>query len=79
MRISRGANETSTLFASASLVMMTLTAVFAFIGYVQAGQDEVEFRKAMICAVANGVLVIVGMFFQISNSIALPKNTLKTC
>ena len=57
----------STLFASASLVMMTLTAVFAFIGYVQAGQDEVEFRKAMICAVANGVLVIVGMFFQISN------------
>ncbi len=66
--------EPSVLFISvsvflgiASLCFIALKSVFSFIGYLQASRDEPEFKKATICVLTSGVLLIIGFFLQIKN------------
>lgn len=50
-----------------ALPAQVLTVVLSVTGYVQASRDEKDFRKAMICALANTALVIFGAVFQMFN------------
>ncbi len=46
---------------------LALSSVIGIVGYAQASRDEPEFKKAMFCALAVGVLTLFGFFFQIPN------------
>ena len=54
-------------FGLSMIIMVILTNLFGIIGYFQAAKDEPEFRKAMLCMIASGALVIIGSVFQLPN------------
>lgn len=57
----------SVSFGIALLMMVILSTVMGIVGYYQAGKDEGDFVKSMLCLIANGVLIIIGQSFQIPN------------
>lgn len=52
----------------AALTAQAFALVLSIIGYIQASNDEKDFKKAMVCSLAGGAMFVFISFFQILNT-----------
>ena len=52
-------------FELLAVIAFVLMVIYGMLGYWNASKDDSEFRRAMICVLASGVLAIIGSLFQL--------------